>query len=103
MKMRQAQEVVRISAKHDDDPLKKEFQEWVASSNIYGRKPTVFQMLMCRFKKMKGNTDFDSIEREFKYTKEFMGLIKAGSKVNTEEFKAEKQIQEENVEELLAA
>ena len=59
-------------------------------------------MLMCRFKEMKGNTDFDSTEKEFKYTKELMGLIKAVSKVNTEEFKVEKQIQDENVKELLA-
>ena len=46
-KMRQAQEVVRISAKHDEDPLKKEFQEWAASSQSFGKKPTVFQMLIC--------------------------------------------------------
>ena len=72
LKMRQAQEVVRISVKHDEDPLKKEFQEWAADRQAFRRKPTVFQLLMCRFKEMKGpNIDFDSIEKEFKYTKEF--------------------------------
>ena len=102
LKMRQAQEVVRISAKHDEDPLKKEFQEWAADRQAFWRKPTVFQLLMCRFKEMKGpNTDFDSIEKEFKYTKEFMCLMKEGGKVNTDEFKVGKEIQEENVRDLL--
>ena len=76
LKMRRAQEVVRISAKHEEDSLKKDFQEWAANSHSYGQKPTVFQMLMCRFKAMKGNTDFDNIEKEFRYTREFMSLIK---------------------------
>ena len=31
---------------------------------------------------MKGNTDFDNIEKEFRYTREFMSLVKAGV-VNT--------------------
>ena len=100
--MRQAQEVVRISAKHEEDPLKKDFQEWAANSHIYSRKPTVFQMLMFRFKEMRGNTDFDNIEKEFRYTREFMSLMKAGGVVNTEEFKVEKETQEENVRDLLS-
>ena len=51
---------------------------------------------------MKGpNTDFDSIEKEFKYTKEFMCLMKEGGKVNTDEFKVGKEVQEENVRDLL--
>ena len=101
LKMRQAQEVVRISAKHDEDPLKKEFQEWAASSQSFGRKPTVFQMLMCRFKEMKGKVEFDNIEKEFEYTKEFMCLMKTGGKVKTEEFNVGKETQEENVKDLL--
>ena len=40
LKMGQAQEVVRISVKHED-PLKKDFQKWAANSNSYGQKPTV--------------------------------------------------------------
>ena len=40
---------------------------------------------------MKGqNTDFDSIEKEFKYTKEFMCLMKECGKVNTDEVKVGK-------------
>ena len=51
---------------------------------------------------MKGpNTDFDSIEKEFKYTKEFMCLMKEGGKVNTDEFKVGKEVQEDNVRDLL--
>ena len=44
LKMRQAQDVVRIIAKHDEDPLKKEFQNLAADSQAFGRKPTVFQL-----------------------------------------------------------
>ena len=80
--MGQAQEVVRISVKHEDPP-KKDFQKWAANGNSYGQKPTVFQVLICRFKEMKGNTDFDNIEKEFRYTREFMSLVKAGGVVNT--------------------
>ena len=99
LKMRKAQEVVRFSAKHDEDPLKKKFQEWAAVRQAFRRKLTVFQLLMCRFKEMKGaNTDF---EKEFKYTKEFMCLMKNGGKVNTDEFKVGKEVQEENVRDLL--
>ena len=40
---------------------------------------------------MKGqNTDFDSIEKEFKYTKELMWLMKECGKVNAGEFKVGK-------------
>ena len=101
LKMMQAQEVVRISAEHDEDPLKKEFREWAASSQSFGKKPTVFQMLMCRFKEMKGKVEFDNIEKEFEYTKEFMCLMKTGGKVKTEEFSVGKETQEENVKDLL--
>ena len=64
-------------------------------------KPTVFQLLMCMFKEMKGNTDFDNTEKEFRYTWEFMSLMKAVGVVNTQEFAVEKETQEENVRDLL--
>ena len=82
--------------------MKKDFQEWAANSHCYGQKPTVIQMLICSFKEMKGNTDFDNIEKEFRYTREFMSLMKAGGVVNTDEFKVEKETQEENVRDFLS-
>ena len=54
LKLRQAQEVVRIAAKHDDDPLREEFDKWVGQDRIVGRKPTIFHLLMTRFREMKG-------------------------------------------------
>ena len=101
LKLRQAQEVVRIAAKHDDDPLREEFDKWVGQDMIVGRKPTIFHLLMTRFREMKGSVEFDSIEREFKYTKEFMGLIKERGKVMTEEFTNSKEDQEENIRDFL--
>ena len=59
--------MVRISAKYDDEPLREEFNDWIAGGNAVGRKPTIFHMLMCRFREMSGRLEFDSIEKDFKY------------------------------------
>ena len=48
---------------------------------------------------MKGpNTDFDSIEKEFKYTKEFICLMKERGKVNIDEFKVGKRFKKRMLE-----
>ena len=39
----------------------------------------------------------DSIDKEVRYTKDFMGLMKAEGEVKTEKYKVEIEIQEENV------
>ena len=33
LKLRLAQEAVRIAAKHNDDPLKEEFEDWMERNN----------------------------------------------------------------------
>ena len=45
--------------------------------------------------------EFDQIEKEFKYSKEIMGLMKVKGNIVTEEFKNTKSVQEENIRELL--
>ena len=67
LKLRQAQEVARIAAKQDNDPLKEEFEEWMENCITIGRKPVLFHLLMSRFREMKGSVEFDRIEKEFKY------------------------------------
>ena len=99
LKLRQAQEVVKLSAKHVEDPLRQDFNRWVSGERLRSRKPTIFQLR--RFNEMRGKAQFDKIEKEFKYDREFMGLMKAKGKVNTEDFKLDKNIQEANVRELL--
>ena len=101
LKLRQAQEVVRIAAKHEDDPLKEDFEEWVRHDRIVGKKPTVFHLLMTRFQEIKGSVEFDRIEKEFRYTKEFKGLIKERGNVLTEELTNSKEDQEENIRDFL--
>ena len=64
LKLRQAQEVVRIAAKHSDDPLKEEFETWMVGNNNNGRKPVLFHLLMSRFRTMKGSMEFDRIEKQ---------------------------------------
>ena len=36
---------------------------------MVGRNPTVFHLLMSRFREMKGTVELDNVEKEFKYTK----------------------------------
>ena len=92
---------MRIAAKHENDPLREEIEEWVRKDKILGRKPTIFHLLMTRFREMKGAVEFERIEKEFRYTKEFMGLIKERGKVISEEFTNSKEEQEENIREFL--
>ena len=87
-----------IAAKHEEDPLREDFEEWVRQGNIEGRKPTFLHLLMTRFREMKGSVDFERIEKEFRYTKEYMELIKERGKVMAEEFSNSKEEQEENIE-----
>ena len=58
-------------------------------------------MLMCRFREMSGKLEFDSIEKDFKYSKDLMGLIKEKGKIDVEEFKNTKTDQVENIREIL--
>ena len=64
---------------------------------IVGRKPTILHLLITRFREMKKSVDFESIENEFRYTKECMGLIKERGKVMAGEFSNSKEEQEENI------
>ena len=50
---------------------------------------------------MKGTVELDNVEKEFRYTKEYMGLSKDQATVLTEEFQNTKSRQEENVREML--
>ena len=74
--------------------MRTDFNDWINSNRVHGSKPTIFQLLMCRFKEMKGSVEFDIIEKEFKYTREFMGLIKGKGEIDTEDFKLTKEVQE---------
>ena len=102
LKMRQAQEVVRISAKHEDDPIREEFNTWIRGGNTIGRKPTIFHLLMCWFIEMSGRLQFDSVEKDFKHSKDLMGLIKVKGKVEDEDFVITKSDQVSNVIEILS-
>ena len=83
------------------EPLREEFNDWIGGGNAIGRKPTIFHMLMCRFREMSGRLEFDFIEKDFKYSKDLMGLIKEKGKIDVEEFKNTKTDQVENIREIL--
>ena len=101
LKLRQAQEVVRISAKHEDDPLRAEFDAWISGDSPLGRKPTIFHLLVTRFREMSGRLEFDSIEKEFKYSRDIMVLMKVKGKVDTDNFVNSKNVHVENIREKL--
>ena len=101
LKLRQAQEVVRIAAKHSDDPLKEEFETWMAGNNNNGRKPVLFHLLMSRLREMKGSVEFDRLEKEFQYSRECMGMIKEREIFDAEELANSKDEQTENIRDFL--
>ena len=63
LKMIRAQEVVRISAKHEDDLIREEFNTLIGGENTVGRTPTIFHLFMCLFREISGRLQFDSFER----------------------------------------
>ena len=93
--------MVRIAAKHSDDPLKEEFETWMAGNNNNGRKPVLFHLLMSRFREMKGSVEFDRIEKEFQYSRECMGMIKEREIFDAEELANSKDEQTENIRDFL--
>ena len=99
LKLRQAQEVVRIAAKHNNGPLKEEFEERMENRITIGRKTVLFHLLMSRFREMKGSVEFDRIEKEFKYSRDCMGMIIEREIFDSEEFTNSKEEQEENIRE----
>ena len=57
---------MRISAKHEDNPIREEFNTWIGGGNTVWRTPTLFHLLMCRFREMSGRLQFDSVEKDCK-------------------------------------
>ena len=75
LKLRQAEELLRIHSKHDNEPIKKEFDSSLNDQNLKGKK-TTFNMLLSAFTEMKGKFNLENVAKEFKYTKELMGLCR---------------------------
>ena len=97
LKMRQAQEMVRLAAKHEDDPLREYFDRWMEGDKPVGRKTSILHLLLTRFRELSGKLEFDQKEKEFKYSKEILGLMKVKGNIVTVEFKNTKSVQEENI------
>ena len=74
---------------------------WVTHINIpYGTN--IYACLLVQYLvECFDNLYLDNVKKEFKYTKEYMGLIKDKATVVTEEFQNTKSRQEENVREML--
>ena len=68
---------------------------------MVGRNPTIFHLLMSRFREMKGTVELYNVAKELKYTKYYTSLNKDKATVITEEFQNTKSRQEENLREML--
>ena len=59
-------------------------------------------MLISAFTEMKGKFNLENLAKEFKYTKDTMGLcINTNLQCNWKEFESEKALQEENIKDIL--
>ena len=60
------------------------------------------QLLISRFREMKGSVEFDKIEKAFRYSRDCMGMIKVKEIFEIEEFTNSKEEQEENISDCLS-
>ena len=103
MKLRQAQELVRLVAKNEGDSLKDDWNDWRFSEGIFKGKPNIFRMLLTIFNEVRGDLELSRIEEDFKYDSRYIGLsLSKKVKSNSEQFEFSKEVQAENIKELLS-
>lgn len=101
LKLRQAQELVRIAQKTENDPLKDDFDTWTVKRIPASHKPSAFSILMSRFIEYKGDFELENIEKEFTYDRKILGLSRTKEKTNFEEFNKRKDDQVEAMQAIL--
>ena len=103
MKLRQAQELVRLVAKNEGDSLKGDWDDWRSSEGIFRGYPNLFRMLLTRFIEVREDLKFSRIEEDFKYDNSYMGLFLSKKvKSNRDQFEFSKEVQAENIKRLLS-
>ena len=101
LKLRQAEELLRIHSKHDTEPVKQEFDISINDQKLKGKK-TTFNLLLSAFTEMKAKFNLENVAKEFQYTKELMGLCRQPNmSCKWEEFEKGKTVQEENIKLIL--
>ena len=98
LKLLQAQEMVRICAKHGEEPTSILDYEIHVHTN---QEENIISALNEPVQRSEWQAGGWSIEKEFQYTKDVMRLIKRNGKTDTEEFKNSKEVREVNVREKL--
>ena len=69
LKKRQAQEMVRLAAKHKDDPWRQDFDRWMEGDKPVNRKTSILQLLFTRFRDLSSKLEFDQIEMNLRIAK----------------------------------
>ena len=101
LKLRQAEELLRIQSKNDKEPIKEEFETSINNQNVKGKKTTI-NLLISAFTEMKGKFNLENVAKEFQYTKDTMGLCRnTDLQCNWKEFESDKALQEENIKGIL--
>ena len=102
LRLRQAQELLKIVAKKDRYALKEDWNVWRTSEGIYMARPNLFRMLLTRFNELRGDLELSRVEKDFVYDSSFMGLsLSRKGKSTREEFQLSKDVQAENIKESL--
>ena len=82
--------------------MKEDFNEWIKQIKTKKNKMTTFNLLMSKFNELRGEIQLDDIEKEFKYSKDTMGLSRRREYNNMEEeFSTSKEIQAVNTFQLI--
>ena len=101
LKLRQAEELIRIYSKNEEEPILKEFIQSLEDHCVRGKK-TTFNMLLTAFNELKGRVSLENVAKDFKYTEDCMLLNRqTKGKCMWKELDNEKKIQEENIKVLL--
>ena len=85
LKLRQADEKVRIYTKHDDQLLHRRIEKRLYSEEVRGNK-TIFNMLMSAVSDSKGRFEPENLAKECQHTEDIMRLCRtSNTKCNWEE------------------
>ena len=77
IKLRQAEELLRIYSKHDVQPIKEEFNNSTDDPSLWGKKTTcTCNMLISAFGEMKSKFSLENVAKEFEYTNKMMYICR---------------------------
>lgn len=87
LRLKQAQEVVCIASKHEGDPIRHNFDEYLVKPSTKSRHQSIFDLLVTRFNELN---DCYDVENDTKYS---LRLRRLTGNLKHDEFKKIKEMQ----------